>query len=107
MQDKLLQVSTDAKSVDIQPEGEEGEAGQPEDVAQTSATATESNNGKSTSEVEQHNGAHIMNEEIKTAAPDFSPILSKLGEISEAFKALSSRVEAVEKQPAAQPGFQV
>ena len=61
----LLQVSTDAKSVDIQPEGEEGEAGQPEDVAQTSATATESNNGKSTSEVEQHNGAHIMNEEIK------------------------------------------
>ena len=107
MQDKLLQVSTDAKSVDIQPEDEEGEAGQPEDVAQTSATATESNDGKSTSEVEQHNGAHIMNEEIKTAAPDFSPILSKLGEISDAFKALSSRVEAVEKQPAAQPGFQV
>ena len=107
MQDKLLQVSTDAKSVDIQPEDEEGEAGQPEDVAQTSATATESNDGKSTSEVEKHNGAHIMNEEIKTTAPDFSPILSKLGEISEAFKALSSRVEAVEKQPAAQPGFQV
>ncbi len=103
----LLQVSTDAKSVDIQPEGEEGEAGQPKDVAQTSATATESNNGKSTSEVEQYNGAHIMNEEIKTAAPDFSPILSKLGEISDAFKALSSRVEAVEKQPATQPGFQV